>query len=301
MQSIHSTRHSPLLPPALSAVLPAPLREGIRLCGATQIEELRLHTNRYATVTSCGQNLSTGVILRGEEMQEILYKMCGGSLYAFSQTIFEGYLKMGNGIRVGVCGSAALEKGEIIGVSAVSGLIVRIPNSVSVDPAPVMSALHTFGGQGVLIYAPPGVGKTTLLRAVAKAAASPDFGMRTVVVDSREELCFSLEGEDLALDVLLGYPKAVGIGIAVRSMGAQLIICDEIGSEEDTDAILSAAACGVPLVASAHGGSIRELLSRPEIYRLHRGRVFGGYVALSRRKSGLVCSALSWSEADRQR
>ena len=93
---------------------------------------------------------------------------------------------------------------------------------------------------------------------------------------------YSLEGEELMLDVLVGYPRDVGIEIAVRSMGAELVICDEIGGIPDAHAILRAANCGVPIMASAHAAGVDELLRRPSLQMLHRAAVFGAYVGIER-------------------
>ena len=105
-------------------------------------------------------------------------------------------------------------------------------------------------------------------------------------MDTRGELNVSLNDSSLNLDVMSGYPRDVGIEIAVRTLGAQLIICDEIGSMADARATLGAANCGVPLIASAHAASFSELLERPAIKILHRAHVFGKYVGLSRRAAG---------------
>lgn len=283
MQTIRINRATELIPPALAALLPARLCEAIEHSRAPFAEELRLHADREASLTVSGRNIGLGLSLSAEEMQELLRKMCAGSLYAHSESIRQGFLSLGDGIRVGICGSAAIEAGRVIGVREITGLVIRLPHRVEVDATPILSELT--GGtalRGILIFAPPGVGKTTLLRAVAAAASSPAYGIRTVCVDSRAELRFGMDDPRLSLDVLVGYPRALGIEIAVRSLGAELIVCDEIGSAEDAEAILSAANCGVPLVASAHARSLAELLDRPAVAALHRAGVFDVYVSLSR-------------------
>ena len=281
---IMQASHLPLtLPERLASTLPIRLVDAIRKCNATTAEELRLHRGRIATVTCKGRTYSTNIILSESEMNEIFRRMCAGSLYAFQQTVNNGYLSMEGGIRVGVCGSAAMEGDKIIGVHEITGLIVRIPHHHHITVKPILCELERQKRlRGILIYAPPGVGKTTVLRAVAAEASSPLYGLHTVVVDTREELGYSLDSSNLSLDVLVGYPRQTGIEIAVRSLCAELIICDEISSEEDAKAILMASSCGVPLVASAHAGSVKELLNRPFMRVLHRFGVFGCYIGLQR-------------------
>ena len=279
MQNQAQVLKKDLLPPPLCAVLPPPLVAAALLAEAPFVEELRLHVGRYATLTCGTRNERLNFIADERTLREILQKMCQGSLYAYSQTINQGYLCMPHGIRVGVCGSAATEEGRVIGVQAVSGLVIRIPHAITVDATPILQ--HISQG-GILIYAPPGVGKTTLLRAVAKGAAAAPWARRTVVVDARGELKDTLEGTELLLDILVGYPRALGIEIAVRSLGAQLILCDEISSAADAHAILEAAGCGVPLIATVHAASVRELWQRPPMAELLRHAVFQTLVGLSR-------------------
>ncbi|MBQ2734495.1 MAG: hypothetical protein IJF33_01545, partial [Clostridia bacterium] len=129
MQIITVARQPTPLPPTLQEVLPLYLCDAIARCQPTgAIEEIRLHSERSVTLTVAGQNQTVGVVLSSKEMQEILNRMCNGSLYAYSQSICQGYLSLSDGVRVGVCGSAAIEGGRIIGVNAVSGLVIRIPH-----------------------------------------------------------------------------------------------------------------------------------------------------------------------------
>ncbi len=288
MQITEQTRRTSPLPRELTAVLPSALSDEIIHRGISYAEEIRLHEDRICTVSVGDRNLPLGFIPNAAQMCETLQRMCGGSLYAYSQTICQGYLTMAGGIRVGVCGSAAIEGGRVICVSAVTGLIIRIPHRVRVSVTPLTEALFRHrSARGMLIYGRPASGKTTVLRALAEAAASSPYSLRTVAVDTREELCYGLGGSDLLLDILIGYPRDLGIEIAVRSLGAQLVILDEIGSPADAEAILNAANCGVPIVASAHADSLSEVLLRPAIRRLHEARVFSRYAGLTRDTDGI--------------
>ena len=84
------------------------------------------------------------------------------------------------------------------------------------------------------------------------------------------------------MDILSGYPRDVGLEIAVRCMAAQVAVCDEIGGMRDAQAILSAANRGVPLVATAHAASVTGLLRRQDMRLLHRAGVFCAYVGITR-------------------
>ncbi|MBR2721478.1 MAG: AAA family ATPase [Clostridia bacterium] len=297
MTSHFQAKRLPYLPSELQALLPPPLWEAILHSGAPAIEEIRLSVGRVASVTAIGKSYPIKHLCDAGEIGGIFKRMCGGSLYAHKETICRGFLTLEGGIRVGVCGHAAVENGRLIGVSDISGLVIRIPHKADVSGAGILELLGTKGG--VLVYSPPGVGKTTLLRAIAKQAASDAYGIRTVIVDTRGELGYGMDGSHLALQILSGYPRAIGIEIAVQTLGAQLIVCDEIGDESDANALLASANRGVPMLASAHASTIQELLLRPSILRLHQAQIFSFYARISRDAGNrLSYQILSHGEAE---
>ena len=267
-----------LLPPALYSELCAMASRDV------PIDELRLRVGRCASVTSGGGNLPLSYNITRNEMDEIVDAMCESSLYAHADTINCGYITLSGGIRVGIVGRAAISDGSVIGVYDVSSLCFRLPRRTRRVGAPVCRLLRQYEGErGVLVYSPPGHGKTTLLRSVASSMASGEGAWRVLVIDTRGELGFALDEPSLSIDVLSGYPKSVGIEIAARSMNAQLIICDEIGDVSEAEAIIGAQNCGVPLLATAHASSIEGLLLRSGIRKLHEACVFGSYVGIRRR------------------
>ena len=272
------------VPTAVLSVLPYRLlREIGGVWGGRRIEEIRLRRMRRVSLTLSGENLMLSTVLDGGEIDSILANMCDRSLYAFSDTISRGYISLADGVRVGVSGRAACEGERVIGVHEISSLVIRIPHPPRNCGEPICALLREFKlSRGVLIYAPPGVGKTTLLRGVIARLASGESPLRTAVVDTRGELSFSVAGEELCLDVLSGYPRRLGIEIATRTLSAQVIVCDEIGDYEEAIALVGSHNCGVPLIATAHASSVEELLSRTGLRLLHEARIFGAYVGISR-------------------
>lgn len=290
------------IPEFIRFALPERVREDIEEAASKQkrVEEIRLHCGRRVTLTSSGKNIPTSAVLTRQEMDRTLTRLCEGSVYAFRDTIAEGYIGLRGGVRVGVCGRAAISGGKICGVYDIDTLVLRIPHSSPALGREIADLIRKsdFMG-GVLIYSPPGVGKTTLLRSLAKMMSSGEHAVRVSVIDTRGELGYSLGESGLCLDILSGYPKHIGISIASRTLSPQVIICDEIGSRAEAEAICEAQGCGVPLIATAHASSVRELLGRSGMSLLHRSGCFSNYVGITRRgEFGLSYDICKREDAD---
>ncbi len=288
------------IPVYLAKRLPFRLTDEIGRTVIGGIEEIRLRGGRNVYLTVAGENRKLQTVMSGEEIGELVGRFCDGSLYAHRHTIAQGFLSLPGGIRVGICGRASVEEDSILGIYDISGLNIRLPARINRLGGEVCRLLEGCGQEGVLIYAPPGEGKTTLLRCVAARMASGDRARRVAVIDTRGELGFGLEDPSLCLDILVGYPRALGVEIASRTMNAQLIVCDEIGEREEAEAMVSAQNCGVPFVASAHGDSVQSLLRRTGIRLLHQARVFGYYVGIRRCLCGgeFQYTVTGWEEAN---
>lgn len=269
------------LPPRISEAC----RNAASLYGG-RINEIRLRRASPASVTIRGENIVLGVSATEEEIARSVRIFCDLSMYTHAETICDGYIASRGGYRVGICGRAVVRGGNIVSVADIASLNIRIPERVigCADRAYDIMASDSFR-RGLLVWSPPGIGKTTLLRELAVRLASGKAPKRVALVDTRVELSPGIEGAGI-IDVLSAYPRSKGIEIASRTLAAEIIICDEIAGEEDMCAVLAAYHAGITVAASAHASSMKGLLSSDIMTVLYDKGVFGTYYGLLAQQRG---------------
>ncbi len=265
------------IPPMLCAEL-------LRLCvsrgvGISGVSELRVRSVGRSCAVICGERIQLLSQVSRSDVKKCFLQICEGALYAHRDNIKEGYVTLPSGIRVGICGQARYEGGAFVGVSDVSSLVFRIPTAISSNASLIYDAWRA-SNRGMLIYSPPGVGKTTALRTLVGMIAGGKEASQVVVVDERCE--FIPEEYRLAsVDILRGYRRAEGIEIALRVMSADVICVDEIGAAHEAGAILESLNSGVRFIATAHAASYEELNRRVNIKTLLDAGVFDVFVGLT--------------------
>lgn len=233
-------------------------------------------TDAFVTESGAPTYLVRPGLLTAErpDLEEAFRLLCGNSVYAHQQEIRNGFVVLKGGHRAGICGTAVIENGTVANLRDISSINLRIARQVRGAADEALAAVTENGCVcGTLIFGPPGCGKTTVLRDIARQL-SGDGGMarrlRVAIVDERGELAATSAGEPQnefgpGCDVLDGYPKGEGILQAVRSLSPDVIVCDEIGGEDDARAVIASLNAGVTIIASAHAASLRELFSRPPV------------------------------------
>ena len=222
--------------------------------------------------------ISSALRCTGEDVEYTVNRLCSGSLYRYADSLKRGYIVTPEGIRAGIYGEAVYEDGRISVVDGFCGINVRVPHRVRSIGERLCACYFGDGPCPVLIFSPPGVGKTTLIR---EAAVILSQKYRISVIDEKGEIFPENTARECGMcDVLKGYTKPDGMEIAVRTLAPELIICDEIGMREDIPAILSVQNSGVPLMATAHGDSIEAIMKKPNIRCLCENGVFKRYVRM---------------------
>ncbi|MDE3111912.1 MAG: AAA family ATPase [Chloroflexota bacterium] len=131
-------------------------------------------------------------------------------------------------------------------------------------------------GKSVLLVGRPGVGKTTLLREAARVLAD-ELGKRVVVVDTSNEIAGDGDiphpgiGRARRMQVQTPALQHAVMIEAVENHMPEVIVIDEIGTEQEAAAARTIAERGVQLIATAHGNSLENLMLNPTLSDLVGG------------------------------
>jgi stage III sporulation protein AA len=145
----------------------------------------------------------------------------------------------------------------------------------------VLAEIIEASAGGMLIFSPPAVGKTTVLRDLAITLSGDMHSMRVAVVDCRGEIYDGLFPAACLVDVISGCERSEGIEWALRTLSPQIIAVDELTSS-DASAVICAATRGVPVIATVHARTFEEVLSHSDIRNAFDCGAFSYLVRLTR-------------------
>lgn len=219
------------------------------------------------------------------QLERVLHAACQQSIYAYTETLRNGYITLDSGHRVGICGFGVVRNGEVLNIHTPSSMLIRVAHEV---PGCASHLIDQLQGS-TLIIGPPGSGKTTLLRDCIRLL-SDQKQMRIGVVDERGEIAACRNGvPQLEIgkrtDVMINVPKADAMTMLLRTMSVQWIAVDEITSPQDCEVMEQASFCGVHLLATAHSTSMQELYARPLYRKLMERHIFSYVVTMEKDKT----------------
>lgn len=237
--------------------LPLVIVFGNRVCFITEQGKLMNHISEFAYTVN------------EDEFDLIFRRLCNYSVHCEIDNMINGFITVNGGNRVGVCSSAVINGGRITSVKNPTSLNIRIAKEIKNCAKPVLNMLYINKLPSIIVAAPPGGGKTTFLRDFARLL-SGGFNnnyRKVCIIDERNEIACCTSSGDFAdigpnTDVVCGFPKAIGIENAVRSLSPEMIVCDEISSLKEIEAMKNGFLSGAAFAVSVHAGSMRQLMNK---------------------------------------
>ena len=244
--------------------------------------------NYYLSIDGLTNNSEKAIFADGGLIEEIIKRSCENSIYAYEQQIKNGYIVTKSGLRIGLAGEGVCIKENIKTLKNISSLSIRVPHEIKGCASKIMGLIIMYDFQNTIVLSPPGAGKTTLIRDIIYELSKNNYCYNVLLVDERYEIACCYDGRPTLdvgsfCDILSGVSKKYGFENGVKNMKPDIIVCDEISTQADFDAVLNASNSGVKILCSIHASSLNDIKNKPDFEKLIQNKVFSRYIVLSSR------------------
>ena len=249
--------------------LPRAVKNAIEYLNAKYLYEIRIRAEKPITVNYNGRYRylgRTGLTERAEnalipsflDVADCVYKASEYSIYAVEEELKQGFLTVKGGFRIGIAGEYVFDKGKPLSIRNITSLCVRIPHEIYGSGEEIYRTCMCDRVKNLLIMSAPGLGKTTILRDLARIIGQNTME-NVLICDERGEIGVGEVGK--ACDIIKYADKVTAFDVGIRALRPNIIITDEL-SERDCPMVEKAICAGVTVLASAHIAT-REGLKKP--------------------------------------
>lgn len=257
------------------------------------VNEIRLRADRPVILDIGGKqmflgensvttNIKSALFSSKIMIEDVIFRASECSIYSVNEQIKRGFIVTDDAIRIGIGGNLIEENGKLKTMTNFSSVNIRIPHIVkncSLNAFPYIfknnQVLNT------LVISAPGCGKTTFLRDFVYQLSERMMMQNVLLLDERGELDVGINSN--FTDKIAFSSKKIGFENGIRSLAPDIIVTDEVGQEDDIDAIEYASGCGVKILASSHCDDIETFSKKSLFKKLIDQKIFKRFVLLSKR------------------